>query len=217
MNVDIKKYKQAFLLFTIAQLLMVVSLLENGSSIKALSDLMILFGVFHSIGFIMMVIASAKLYDKNKNYFYALITSIICIFVSLLALIATESTEDMTVAWSRGLAVSADILICITYAYFFLGSKEQFLEFGLEGNSKRSRLGFIFVIAVTIVINLMSFIGSFQAIKTNYLAAAIFKYGRVALKLFMYVFMFVILITMMVDMKKKFKNEKEEEAHEEKE
>ena len=64
---------------------------------------------------------------------------------------------------------------------------------------------------MTILINLIIFIGSFNAIKTNYLVAAIFRYGALAMKLAMYLFMFIILVIMMRAMKKK---EKEEEAHE---
>ena len=214
MNKSVKKYQIAFLLFTIAQFFMMLSLFQYGSSIKALSQVLMVFSLFKDLAFILIIIASVKLREFNKNFFYAFITAIICLFISILATTAAESTEDMTVAWSRGLGISADILLCITYAYFFLGSKDNFTELNLVKNAKRSRLGFFFVIAVTIVINLMSFIGSFNAIKTNYLAAAIFKYGGLALRFTMYTFMFVILVMMMVNLKK---NAKEEEVHEEQE
>ena len=55
---------------------------------------------------------------------------------------------------------------------------------------------------MTIVINLFVFVGSFNAIRTNYVAAAVFKYSSVLLKFIMYAFMFVILILMMIDIKK---------------
>ena len=64
---------------------------------------------------------------------------------------------------------------------------------------------------MTILINLMAFIGSFNGIKTNYIAASIFRYGALAVKLAMYLFMFIILVIMMRNMKNK---QKEEEAHE---
>ena len=212
MDSNIKKYQGAFLVFTIAQFFMMLSLFEYGSSIKALSEFMVLFALFQGVALIMMIIATAKLYNFNKNFFYSLITTIVCSLISLLGTVAKESTEDMTVAWSRGLDVSSDILLCIAYAYFFLGAKEQFNNYGLERNVKRSRLGFFSVIGLTIVINLMSFIGSFNGMKTNVLVAAIFRYGSLAMKFFMYSFMFIVLILMMVYLKK---NYKEEEAHEE--
>lgn len=214
MENSIKKYQHAFLIFTIAQFFMILSLFEYGSSIKALSEFMVLFALFQGVALIMMIVATTKLYSFNKNFFYSLITIIVCSFISLLGTVAKESTEDMTVAWSRGLNVSSDILLCMAYAYFFLGAKDQFTSYGLERNVKRSRLGFFYVIGLTIVINLMSFIGSFNGMKTNVLVAAIFRYGTLAMKFFMYSFMFIVLILMMVYVKK---NYKEEEAHEEQE
>ncbi len=214
MENSIKKYQRAFLIFTIAQFFMILSLFEYGSSIKALSEFMVLFALFQGVALIMMIVATTKLYSFNKNFFYSLITIIVCSFISLLGTVAKESTEDMTVAWSRGLNVSSDILLCIAYAYFFLGAKDQFTSYGLERNVKRSRLGFFYVTGLTIVINLMSFIGSFNGMKTNVLVAAIFRYGTLAMKFFMYSFMFIVLILMMVYLKK---NYKEEEAHEEQE
>ena len=212
MENSIKKYQHAFLVFTIAQFFMILSLFEYGSSIKALSEFMVLFALFQGVALIMMIVATTKLYSFNKNFFYSLITTIVCSLISLLGTVAKESTEDMTVAWSRGLNVSSDILLCMAYAYFFLGAKDQFTSYGLERNVKRSRLGFFYVIGLTIVINLMSFVGSFNGMKTNVLVAAIFRYGTLAMKFFMYSFMFIVLILMMVYLKK---NYQEEEAHEE--
>ena len=160
---------------------MILSLFEYGSSIKALSEFMVLFALFQGVALIMMIVATAKLYSFNKNFFYSLITIIVCSLISLLGTVAKESTEDMTVAWSRGLNVSSDILLCMAYAYFFLGAKDQFTSYGLERNVKRSRLGFFYVIGLTIVINLMSFIGSFNGMKTNVLVVAIFRYGTLAI------------------------------------
>ena len=206
-----KKYQKAFLIFTIAQFFMVLGLFEYGTSIKAISDIMGLFILFEFTALIMMIAAVTKLHDFNKNFFYAFITSIICLFTSLLATIGSESTEDFTVSWARGVDISSNILLCVAYAYFFLGCKDHFTEIGMERNAKRCRFGFFYVIGMTILVNLMAFIGSFNGIKTNYVAASIFRYGALAVKLAMYLFMFIILVIMMRAMKKK---EKEEEAYE---
>ena len=56
-----------------------------------------------------------------------------------------------------------------------------------------------------IVINLLSFIKTFDAIKTNLVAQAVFKYGAFITKLVMYVFIFVVLILMMINLQKKRK------------
>lgn len=211
MDNSLKKYQKAFLLFTIAQFFMMLGLFEYGTSIKALSDILGLFVIFAIVAYIMMIAAATKLRDFNKNFFYSFITSIICLFVSLLATVGAESTEDFTISWSRGLGISADILLCISYAYFFLGCKDHFNEIGLERNAKRCKFGFFYVIGMTVLINIVAFIGSFESIKTNYVVAAIFRYGSLAMKLAMYLFMFIILVIMMRNMKK---IQKEEEAHE---
>lgn len=211
MDDNLKKYQTAFLIMTIAQFFMVLGLLQYGGAIKALSGILGIFALFTDAAFIMMIVAVTKLYEFNKNYFYCFITSIICLFVNILALVAKESTEDFTVAWARGLNVSFDILLCIAYAYFFLGSKEKFTELNLEKNIKRSRLGFFMVIGLTIAINLINFIGSFNFVRTNYIAAAIFKYGAIALRLALYTFMFVIIFIMKIAIKKYALEEPHEE------
>lgn len=208
MDTNIKKYQQAFLLFTIAQFFMMLGLFSYASTIKALSEWIFLFAIFQFVAFVLMIIASTKLRDFNKNYFYAFLSAVICLFITLLASVSKESTEDFTVAWGRGLSVSSDILLCIVYAYFFLGSKDHFIETGLERNVKRSRFGFIFVISMTILINLMAFIGSFNSVKTNFIATMIFRYGGLLMKFLMYLFMFIVLVLMMKDSKK------EETCHE---
>ena len=213
MNNNKQVYRRAFLLFTIAQFFMAIGLLDYGTSIKALSDWLIIFTFCQFVGFLLMVAASIKLYSFNKNYFYFFITTIVCLFVAIISEVGTESTEDFTIALARGLTISSDILLCIIYAYFFLGSKEYFLDSQLTRNTKRSRVGFVFVIVMTIVINLTVFVGSFNSIRTNYIAAAIFKYSAVLMRFIMYIFMFVILVLMMNDMKKE---KKEEDSNEEK-
>ena len=206
------KFKNAFLIFTISQFFMLLGLLDFGTSIKALSDWLIIFTLLQFVGFILIIVSSIKIYGFNKNYFYFFITSIICLFVSLLSSIGAESTEDFTIAWARGLTVSSDILLCIVYAYFFLGSKEYFIEHSVSKNIKRSKIGFIVVIVLTIIINLLVFIGSFSGIRTNYVASAIFKYSALLMKFIMYTFMVIVLILMMAEMKKE---KGVETAHEE--
>ena len=196
------KFKRAFLIFTISQFFMLVGLLEFATPIKALSDWLILFTLLQFVGFILIIVSSIKIYGFNKNYFYFFITSIICLFISILSSVGAESTENFTIAWARGLAVSSDILLCIVYAYLFLGSKDYFVEHSVSKNIKRSKIGFIVVIVLTIIINLLVFIGSFRGIRTNYVAAAIFKYSALLMKFIMYTFMVIVLILMMNEMKK---------------
>ena len=215
MDNKVKKFQKAFLIFTIAQFFMVLGLFGYATSIKALSNWLFLFGFCKLIGGILMIIASSMLYQYNKNYFYFFVTTIIDMFIFIICMVGEESTEDVTVAFSRGLSITADILLGIVYIYFFLGTRDYFKEEELiESNSKKSKIGFIIIIVLMIVINLLSFIKTFDAIKTNLVAQAVFKYGAFITKLVMYVFIFVVLILMMINLQKKRQeiatNEKEQ-------
>ena len=215
MDNKVKKFQKAFLIFTIAQFFMVLGLFGNVTSIKALSNWLFLFGFCKLIGGILMIVASSMLYQYNKNYFYFFVTTIIDMFIFIICMIGEESTEDVTVAFSRGLSITADILLGIVYIYFFLGTRDYFKEEELiESNSKKSKIGFIIIIVLMIVINLLSFIKTFDAVKTNLIATAVFKYGAFITKLVMYVFIFVVLVLMMINLQKKRKeiatNEKEQ-------
>ena len=215
MDNKVKKFQKAFLIFTIAQFLMVLGLFGNVTSIKALSNWLFLFGFCKLIGGILMIIASSMLYQYNKNFFYFFVTTIIDMFIFIICMIGEESTEDVTVAFSRGLSITADILLGIVYIYFFLGTRDYFKEEELiESNSKKSKIGFIIIIVLMIVINLLSFIKTFDVVKTNLIATAVFKYGAFITKLVMYVFIFVVLVLMMINLQKKRKeiatNEKEQ-------
>lgn len=210
-----KKYQTGFLLFTVAQFFMILGLMDYATSIKVLSDWLVLFTLCGLVGCILMVIASTMLYSYNKNYFYFLISALVCTFVVMLCIVATESTEDFTIAWSRGLNISGDILMCVSYGYFFLGSKDYFADNNLNRNIKRCSVSFVFIIVSTIVINLMNFVTTLDVVKTNYIANAIFKYGAVLFKFITYTFMLVMLILMFVHMHKQRKevinNGKEEQ------
>ena len=214
MDNKVKKFQKAFLIFTIAQFFMIIALFGDATSIKALSNWLFLFGFCKLIGGILMIIASSMLYQYNKNYFYFFVTTIIDMFIFIICMVGEESTEDVTVAFSRGLSITADILLGIVYIYFFLGARDYFKEEELiESNSKKSKIGFIIIIVLMIVINLLSFIKTFDVVKTNLIATAVFKYGAFITKLVMYVFIFVVLILMMINLQKKRKeiaaNEKE--------
>ena len=215
MDNKVKKFQKAFLIFTIAQFFMILGLFGNVTSIKTLSNWLFLFGFCKLIGGILMIVASSMLYQYNKNYFYFFVTTIIDMFIFIICMVGEESTEDVTVAFSRGLSITADILLGIVYIYFFLGTRDYFKEEELiESNSKKSKIGFIIIIVLMIVINLLSFIKTFDAVKTNLIATAVFKYGAFITKLVMYVFIFVVLVLMMINLQKKRKeiatNEKEQ-------
>ena len=215
MDNKVKKFQKAFLIFTIAQFFMILALFDYATSIKVLSNWLFLFGFCKLIGGILMIIASSTLYQYNKNYFYFFVTTIIDMFIFIICMIGEESTEDSTVALCRGLSITADILLGIVYIYFFLGTRDYFKEEELiESNSKKSKIGFIIIIVLMVIINLLSFIKTFDVVKTNLIAQAVFKYGAVITKLVMYVFIFVVLILMMINLQKKRKeiatNEKEQ-------
>ena len=215
MDNKVKKFQKAFLIFTIAQFFMILGLFGNVTSIKALSNWLFLFGFCKLIGGILMIVASSMLYQYNKNYFYFFVTTIIDMFIFIICMVGEESMEDVTVAFSRGLSITADILLGIVYIYFFLGTRDYFKEEELiESNSKKSKIGFIIIIVLMIVINLLSFIKTFDVVKTNLIATAVFKYGAFITKLVMYVFIFVVLVLMMINLQKKRKeiatNEKEQ-------
>lgn len=149
-----------------------------------------------------MIIASARLLRVNKHFFHFFLSSVFLIFAVILNDIGSESTNDFTVAWTRGLEVSTDILLCLCFVYFFLGTELYFKEQGLLDNSKRSKAGYIFIISTTIAVNIISYLRTFDFIKVNHIASATLKYGSLALKLVTYVFILVVLIIMIVQMHK---------------
>ena len=208
-----KRFDKAFLLFLIGQVFMMLGLIDYASSIKVLSDWLFIFSLLEIVGVILMIVASTMLYEFNKNYFYFFITSVICLFVNLLATFGEESTEDLTIAVARGLGITGDILLCVSYVYFFLGTRDYFLENELDKNAKRCKYSCFVVVILTIVINLMSFIRTVPVVQTNVIAASIFKYGCVAIKLGLYVYIFVILLLMKktTDKKRKETNNNEKE------
>lgn len=215
MDKRIKKFQKAFIIFTIAQIFILLGLFDYFTQVKALSDWLFIFTIMQLIGCILMVVSAIMLVDFNRNYFYLFVTAIIETFVILLASVADESVEDFTVAWSRGLAISGDILLGLIYIYFFLGTRDYFKENGLGENVKRSKVGFWVIVISMIVINLVSFVRTFNIVKTNYIVASILRYGSLLLEFIMYGFVFVVLLLMIILMQKKRKealiNEKPEE------
>lgn len=211
MDSKTKKFDKAFLLFAIGQLFMVIGLLDYASSIKVLADWLFLFSILEIVGVVLMIISSTMLYEYNKKYFYFFITSIICLFINLLSAFGDESTEDFTIAVAKGLGISGDILLCASYVYFFLGTKEYFIDEKLDKNASRSKLSCLVIVILMIAINVMNFMKTVSFVQTNLIAMSIFKYGSVALKFGMYAYIFVILLIMKSDKKRKEINNNEQE------
>lgn len=205
MDNKIKKFQKAFIIFTIAQIFIILGLLEYGSQIKAISNWMELFIFAELIGCILMVISATMLVSYNKNYFYLFVTAIIEPFLIIISVIAGESVEDFTVAWGKGLTITTDVLLCLVYVYFFLGTRDYFSETDLAKNVNRSKVGFLVIVISTIAINLLNFVRTFSFVKTNYIVASILRYGTLALKFGMYTFIFVILLLIVINMQKKRK------------
>lgn len=205
MDNKIKRFQKAYILFTIAQLFIILGLFSYGTQIKALSDWLYIFTIIELVGHVLIIIASTMLFRYNNNYFLFFITSIVSLFINIIAIVGLESTEDLTVAWARGLAISGDILLCLIYVYFFMGTRDYFVENGLTGNVKRSKMGYIFIIVSTIVRNIISFVRTFSIVKTNYIASAVLRYGSLLIEFITYTFIFVVLMIMIVHMQKKRK------------
>ena len=214
MDNKVNRFRNTFILFIIGQFFLILGLLSYGSHIKALASWLELFAFFDFLGIIFIIIVASRLYSYNKHYFHFLISSIIYLFIGILGTICLESTSDLTVAWGRGLNVSAGLLLCLVYVYFFLGTRDYFKENNLYDNVKKSRIGCIIVIAFTIISNIMSFIRTFDTVKTNYIASAILKYGSMFFKLVIYIFILVVLISMIVYMHKHKKEVEPNEATE---
>ncbi len=214
MNNDIKKFEKAYSLFALAQFFIILSLFSYGGQIKALSEFFFLFEIFAIVGAALMIIAATRLVFINRNCFYFFVTTMFYFFIGLLATFGSESTEDLTVAISRGLKTSEALLLCVAYVYFFLGTRDYFKERGLVGNAKNSKFGYIVVIACTAILMIIGFITPFNAVKTNYVLITILRYSSLLIELGMYVFVLVILIMMLLYMKKRRKeidvNEKEQ-------
>lgn len=213
MNNDIKKFQKAYLLFALAQFFIILSLFSYGGQIKALSEFFFLFEIFAIVGAALMIIAASRLVFINRNCFYFFVTTMFYFFIGLLATVASESTEDFTVAISNGLKVSSTLLLCVAYVYFFLGTRDYFKEQGLLGNVKNSKFGYIAVIGGTALLMIIDFVKSWNIIKTNYVLISVLRYSGLLIELAMYVFVLVILIMMLVYMKKRIEegnnNEKE--------
>lgn len=202
MDKTIKKYNTGVILFTVGQFFTILGIFSVGSYFKALSEWLILFTIASFVGAILMAISSLLLFKYNRHYFLFFLTTLFYLFCTILQSVADESTVDMTVAWSRGLAVSEELLLCLIYMYFFLGARDYIKENGLATKRKSihilTMVGFIFVIFSTITVNVMDFIRTFNAVKTNYVATLVLKYGALLIRLVTSVFILVVLINTIV-------------------
>ena len=207
-------FKKSLLLFIIGQFLIILGVLQYGAQIKALPGWLIVFFFLDVAGSILMIISAIRMYSYNKGFFYCFVSAIIYLFVTLLSVIGQESTSDFTVAWARGLSISSDILLCMIYVYFFLGSGKYCQQLGVTDKPKKSIAAIIIVISVTVTSNILDYLRTFNAIKTNYILVTVFKYSGMLIIFIAYIFVLVILIITYVHISKKLKevtqNEKAE-------
>lgn len=210
----IQYFQKSLRLFIIGQALIILGTLQLGAQIKALPEWLALFFFFDLVGSIMMIVSALRMYSYNKNFFYCFLTAFVYLFIVIIVVIGNESTSDFTVAWVRGLSISSDILLCVIYVYFFLGTGDYCLELGVVDKPKKSKAGYIFVISATIIRNILDYLRTFSAIRTNYILVTVFKYSGMLIVLVAYIFVLVVLILIYVHVRKKLKevnlNEKAE-------
>lgn len=209
-----KKFKKAFIIFLISQIMLVFSTLEFATRFKFIPSWFSAFTVFILIGLVLMAVALYKLKDINQHFRHAFLTAIILFSASLFQDACAKSTEEFYVLISKGLDWSVQILLAVLYVYFFLGARNYFNETSTTKSSKHSKTGLIVFLIIFLLERLSVFLMFFDGIKSNMIANRICTYVQWLSMLAIYIYVVVILILIVVAMKhvEKKDNDNEERA-----
>lgn len=216
MNEKVKKLQKGFILFTIGQFLVLIGSFSYLGTLKVIPQWVENLSLFSLVGVILFIFALSKIYFFNKHFLHSYITSFIVLVIAVLQTVAADSKTEAFVAWSRGLLVSSDILLCITYVYFFMGVYLFFVEEKILSGVRNAKITYTFIITAFILKNIFSFVKSFNEIKVQPIAYMVFNYGTILIQLVFDVVLLVSLITIMVYVQKHYqKGEKLPDGKEE--
>ena len=201
------KFLRRFLLFIIGQLLLIIGSLSMGSQFKVVPQWLSLFAIFSFVGFILMFIAYLYLYKVNKNYLRSFIAFIIFVLLVILVDGFSHSKSDFYLVWSRGLEVSEQLMMCVVYTYFLLGTRDYLIDKGLKEHKGKTMVQIIVFISLFVIREIMEFISTLKVTKVHYVLYSICRYGSWGMQFVIDVFVFVVLLLFYINMRKAPKEE----------
>lgn len=202
---EIGKFKKAFRLFIIGQFFLLIGTINIGADFKVLPYWLSYFIVASLFGFVLILIATIKLYKVNKNYLRTLIALSIYLVISILADTCAHSKDDFYLIWSSHLAISADFILCILYVCFLLGTSDYLKEDNINQGNRKSKIGALVLVIIFIIERLLAFAASLNPVRLNVVAYSICKFGAWGLEFVIDAYVFVILVAIYYLIKKKEK------------
>ena len=202
---SIKRFKAAFLLFFIGQILRTIGALRFGAQFKFLPSWLIFFSFFEWIGYVLFFISFMLIYKYNRHFLRSLITSGIAFGTILLTDVCSKSTDDLYLMWAKGLNWSNTFLMCILYICFFMGCHDYFHSLGIEKGKKHSRTAYIGFPVLFGIERLLTLFAGFSFVKLNIFANRICTYGSWLFDFVIYIFAIIMTALIYVMLTKRLK------------
>ena len=192
---EIKLFKNAFMVFYIGQIFLIISTLSYLTSINGIPRFFNYFAYFSYVTYLMYFITLYIMRFSNKSFRLSYYSIGVFIVIYIIQAIASTSTNEVFLALSKGLEISLDIMLALFYLFFFRGTYLLYDKFGLEAGKRKAKIAFFVFLGIYILGQICEFLLGTRLLMSSMLAKRIFLYASWGLRFALYTFALVIAIS----------------------
>ena len=188
---ELKRTKQAFILFMIGEICLLLAILSLGANFKFLPRWLESFAGFIILAFALSFIALCLIRKIHVSFTYSVITIGVAFCLIIVETICSTSNDSLYLNWAKGLSWTNDMLICLYHVYFLQGCLFIFRKYEnpkMEKDVKRVAIIYLIIFVIYILFNIGTKI---PAILTNTVSNRVFVYGTLLFNFASIVFIIV--------------------------
>lgn len=191
---ELKRTKQAFILFMIGEICLMLGVLSMGADFKFLPRWLESFAFFDFAAFLLSFIALILLRKIHNAFTYSAITVGVLTIAVIFEGVCSTSEDSLYLLWAKGLGWSCDLLLALYHVYFFQGCLFIFKKYNDEKMGKRVKQVAIIYLVITALYIIFKIGTITPAILKNTIANRIFIFGTLFFTLSTFIFTLINVI-----------------------
>ena len=191
---ELKRTKQAFILFMIGEICLMLGALSMGADFKFLPRWLESFAFFDFVAFLLSFIALCLLRKLHVSFTYSAISVGVLFVAMTFDGVCLTSEESLYLLWGKGLGWTCDLLLCLYHVYFLQGCLFIFKKYNDEKMSKKVKQIAIIYLAIFATFIIFKIGTTIPAILKNTIANRVFIFGTLFFTLSTFIFTLINVI-----------------------
>ena len=191
---ELKTFKHAFVLFSVGQILMLISQISTATSINGVPQILVLFALLVPPAYFISFIALAMARKINADFMRSLIAFSAFLIIEAFILVCNNSQASYDHYLAKGLSWAGNFMECVYYLYFFHGTSLVFKEHGMVKEAKKTKVSLIIFTVLFIITCIFEYLSTAKYVRMNRFTNRFFLYGFWILLFLFYLTVFIALI-----------------------